>query len=168
MINAKTILGAVATYRRIRVSDIVGPSQERHISRPRMEAYWLLRNMTALSLPAIGRYVGGRDHSTILHGITTIQKRADNEALYWSELEEIRILAQLSIEDESDIRSTAPVDLASRVARATLPPDPRDATRLAQAVLALSVIANDLASSDFDARQAAKAVLAGSRGARHA
>lgn len=33
------------------------------------ECYWRAKQETSWSLPAIGRYFGGRDHTTILHGV---------------------------------------------------------------------------------------------------
>lgn len=43
----------------------------------RQELYWKAHQESALSLPAIGRLVGGRDHTTILHGIRKHQERME-------------------------------------------------------------------------------------------
>lgn len=40
----------------------------------RHKAMWLCRNYSKRSLPEIGRKMGGRDHTTILHGVTKINR----------------------------------------------------------------------------------------------
>lgn len=37
-------------------------------------AMWLARQATAASLPVIGRVLGGRDHTTVLHGVRTMDR----------------------------------------------------------------------------------------------
>lgn len=52
------------------VKDILGPSRMRYVAWPRQELmYEIYTRCPHLSLPAIGRVLGGRDHTTILHGI---------------------------------------------------------------------------------------------------
>jgi chromosomal replication initiator protein len=36
---------------------------------------WLLKSMTSLSLPQIGRALGGRDHTTVMHGVRKHESR---------------------------------------------------------------------------------------------
>lgn len=42
------------------------------IVRPRQICFYLLKTCTTLSLPLIGRCMGGRDHTTVLHGVRKI------------------------------------------------------------------------------------------------
>lgn len=42
------------------------------IVRPRQICFYLLKTCTTLSLPLIGRCMGGRDHTTVLHGARKI------------------------------------------------------------------------------------------------
>jgi chromosomal replication initiator protein len=44
----------------------------RVIARPRQVAMWLAKELTAMSLPAIGEAFGGRDHTTVLHACRTV------------------------------------------------------------------------------------------------
>jgi chromosomal replication initiator protein len=46
---------------------------------------WIAREMTNFSYPALGRVFGGRDHSTVMHGIA----RADEDTAIWELIEEI-------------------------------------------------------------------------------
>lgn len=46
-------------------------STRRHVSivAARNEAFYRLRNETSMSFPEIGKFLGGRDHSTVIHGM---------------------------------------------------------------------------------------------------
>jgi len=49
---------------------------------PRQLAMYLIRRETGASLPAIGELLGGRDHTTILHGCNKIETQIEaDEAL---------------------------------------------------------------------------------------
>jgi len=53
----------------------------RDIARPRQIAMSLTKELTPMSLPAIGDAFGGRDHTTVLHACRTIeaQRSSDSE-----------------------------------------------------------------------------------------
>ncbi|WP_040610938.1 chromosomal replication initiator protein DnaA [Oceaniovalibus guishaninsula] len=70
----------VADHYNIRISDLVGPKRTRIYSRPRQVAMFLAKEFTDRSLPEIGRRFGGRDHTTILHGIRAIAKLCDTDS----------------------------------------------------------------------------------------
>ncbi len=63
----------VSDHYNIRLGDLVGPKRTRIYARPRQVAMYLCKKMTERSLPEIGRHFGGRDHTTILHGIRRIE-----------------------------------------------------------------------------------------------
>lgn len=48
----------------------------------RQVACWLMRKHTVLSLPQIGRALGGRDHSTILHAINRADHLRESDPVY--------------------------------------------------------------------------------------
>lgn len=50
-------------------SDLIGPSRQRYICEARNAAAWVLRNDYHLTVDRIGKLLGRRDHTTILHGI---------------------------------------------------------------------------------------------------
>lgn len=64
----------VSEHFNIRLSDMIGPKRTRTIARPRQIAMYLAKQMTTRSLPEIGRRFGGRDHTTIMHGIRVIEE----------------------------------------------------------------------------------------------
>ena len=63
----------VAEHYNIRLSDMIGPKRLRAIARPRQVAMYLAKQLTPRSLPEIGRRFGGRDHTTIMHGVRKIE-----------------------------------------------------------------------------------------------
>jgi len=80
-INAETIQKTVAEYYKIKVADLFSKKRTRVIVRPRQVAMWLAKNLTSLSYPAIGDAFGGRDHTTVLHAVRTVDelRLKDNE-----------------------------------------------------------------------------------------
>lgn len=62
--------------------DILSKKRSHDISYPRQISMYLIRELTDLSLSAIGKFFGGRDHTTVLHAYRTISKEmADNNEL---------------------------------------------------------------------------------------
>ncbi len=47
--------------------ELLSPSRATRVTWPRQIAMYLARELTSESLPTIGRYFGGRDHTTVLH-----------------------------------------------------------------------------------------------------
>ncbi len=68
------ILKLVATTYGLTLADIQGSSRTQPLATHRQIAMYLCRELTDLSLPKIGRLFGGRDHTTIIHGINKIKK----------------------------------------------------------------------------------------------
>jgi len=74
---ATAALLAVATEHDISVSELRGPARCHRIAHPRQELMWLLYHHHSMSYPQIGRFLGGRDHTTIMHGVARHQERID-------------------------------------------------------------------------------------------
>jgi len=53
---------------------LIGSTRVREIVLPRHIAFFLAHHLTVNSLPAIGRRFGGRDHTTVLHGIRKVEE----------------------------------------------------------------------------------------------
>jgi chromosomal replication initiator protein len=76
------ILSAVARHYRLAEGQLTGPSRAKAVSVPRQLAMYLIRQETGASLPEIGQLLGGRDHTTILHGFGRIESQIEiDEAL---------------------------------------------------------------------------------------
>jgi len=73
-INPENIKKKVCSYFNIKVADIESSKRTRNLAFPRQIAMYLCREMTQESLPKIGNYFGGRDHTTVLHACDKISK----------------------------------------------------------------------------------------------
>lgn len=73
-VTVDEILRKVSEHYNIRLADMIGPKRVRTIARPRQVAMYLAKTMTTKSLPDIGRRFGGRDHTTIMHGIRKVEE----------------------------------------------------------------------------------------------
>ena len=73
LINITLIQKEVASFFGISVQDLCSKKRTKGIVRPRQIAIYLCRIFTDESLLEIGRGFGGRDHSTVLHSIATIE-----------------------------------------------------------------------------------------------
>ena len=71
-LSIEHIQKTVADYFKIKVADMHSKKRTRVIARPRQVAMFLAKDITPMSLPAIGDAFGGRDHTTVLHACRTI------------------------------------------------------------------------------------------------
>ncbi|WP_230976238.1 chromosomal replication initiator protein DnaA [Pseudothauera nasutitermitis] len=71
-LSIEHIQKTVADYYKIKVADMHSKKRTRAVARPRQVAMWLAKELTPMSLPAIGDAFGGRDHTTVLHACRTI------------------------------------------------------------------------------------------------
>ncbi len=73
-ITIEEIQRKVSEHYNIRLSDLIGPRRMRTLARPRQIAMYLAKQLTSRSLPEIGRRFGGRDHTTVMHGVRKIEE----------------------------------------------------------------------------------------------
>ena len=84
----------VAEHYNVRLSDLIGPKRLRTIARPRQVAMYLAKQLTSRSLPEIGRRFGGRDHTTIMHGVRKIEELAATDSQLADDLQLLKRLLQ--------------------------------------------------------------------------
>ncbi|MDX1961534.1 MAG: DnaA/Hda family protein [Pirellulales bacterium] len=73
--NMRTITNLCAKYFGFKAPDLLSPSRRRAVVNARNLAMYLARSLSEVSLEQLGRHFGGRDHTTVLHGIRTIEQR---------------------------------------------------------------------------------------------
>ena len=71
-ITPQLIIEVVSEHFHISVDQMISKNRSRDIAKPRQIAMYLCKNMTSSPLDAIGQLLGGRDHSTIIHGIRSV------------------------------------------------------------------------------------------------
>jgi hypothetical protein len=75
-ITVADVIRETAAKHRLTVAELLGPSRERKYVRPRQEAmYQVFTKCPHISYPEAGRRMGGRDHTTVLHGVKAHAKR---------------------------------------------------------------------------------------------
>ena len=89
-VSLEEIKRKVADHYNIRLSDMVGPKRTRCYARPRQVAMYLCKQLTSRSLPEIGRSFGGRDHTTVMHGVRRIDELRLQDAEIADDLELLR------------------------------------------------------------------------------
>jgi len=89
-ITVEEIQRKVSEHYNIRLSDMIGPKRVRTYARPRQVAMYLAKTMTSRSLPEIGRRFGGRDHTTVMHGVKRIEELKAKDAQIAEDLELLR------------------------------------------------------------------------------
>ncbi|MGZ8566061.1 MAG: chromosomal replication initiator protein DnaA [Actinomycetota bacterium] len=72
-IPPQLIMEETATYFSLSTGDLTSKSRSRPLTQARHIAMYLMRDCTALSLVKIGEIFGGRDHTTVLHGIKKVE-----------------------------------------------------------------------------------------------
>ena len=91
-VGIDNIQKTVADYYKIKVAEFFSKKRTRAIARPRQVAMWLCREVTSHSFPEIGDAFGGRDHTTVIHAVKTI----DSLRLKESELNhDLHVLLQV-------------------------------------------------------------------------
>ena len=73
-ITPRQVLTQVTTYYQIKTADIKGSRRLQSVSLPRQVIMYLLRKELQMPLKEIGRMLGGRDHTTIMHGEDKVAK----------------------------------------------------------------------------------------------
>jgi chromosomal replication initiator protein len=86
---SELIREAVASHFNMCPDLLVGKGRKRKIARPRQIAMALTREITGKSLPEIGRDFG-RDHTTVLHAVRTVQTLCSTNDKVRSHYHELR------------------------------------------------------------------------------
>ncbi len=73
-VTIEEIQKKVAEHFNIRVADMHSARRARAVARPRQVAMYLSKQLTARSLPEIGRRFGGRDHTTVMHAVRKVEE----------------------------------------------------------------------------------------------
>jgi chromosomal replication initiator protein len=78
-IQIQTIINAVTDFYGVKVTDLQSKRRQRSIALPRQLCMYLARRNTRYSLEEIGGYFGGRDHTTVMHAVRTIDERREGD-----------------------------------------------------------------------------------------
>ena len=79
VITPDYIISMVAEHFDVTVDDLCGNKRNSKIVTPRQIAMYLCREIISTPLKSIGKCLGNRDHTTIMHGIDKIEKEINND-----------------------------------------------------------------------------------------
>lgn len=89
-ITPQTIIEVVADHFKITIDQMVSSNRSSFIARPRQIAMYLCKTMTDCSLDVIGSFLGGRNHSTIIHGAAKIAEEYEKDPELKDQIDAIR------------------------------------------------------------------------------
>lgn len=90
VVTPRAIVDAVCQICAVSRDDLLSRKRNREIALPRQIAMYLLRDMTQLSTTLIGAELGGRDHTTVMHGCDKITEDIRKDFELSRKVEEIR------------------------------------------------------------------------------
>ena len=79
-LNIQGIIEAITSYFDLKLADLLSKRRNKSIALPRQIGMYLARKHTRFSLEEIGGYFGGRDHTTVMHAVRTIDQRRSSDA----------------------------------------------------------------------------------------
>ncbi len=77
--KAEDILRVVAEHYGVRPEELRGRGRSKEVVLPRQVAMYLIRELTGASLPEIGQFFQGRDHTTVLYAIQKVQELREQD-----------------------------------------------------------------------------------------
>jgi chromosomal replication initiator protein len=84
----------VADHYAIKLADLKAKNNAKAVAEPRQIAMYLIKTLTAASLPEIGKGFGGKHHSTVIHSLRKIEalrkKDRDFDRLIHSFIQQFR------------------------------------------------------------------------------
>ena len=89
-ITPQLIIEVVSEHFGITVDQIMSKSRSSDVAKPRQIAMYLCKNMTDHPLDSIGQLLGGRDHSTVIHGIKKVTDEISSDQTFAKTVETIR------------------------------------------------------------------------------
>ncbi len=79
LLTPENIINVVADYYGVRPEDIKSQKRNKEIVLPRQIAMYLIRVMNDISLKDVGKILGNRDHTTVIHGYEKIINTMNND-----------------------------------------------------------------------------------------
>ena len=88
-VTLQNIIDVVTHYYNIKLSDLQSRRRHKSVTEPRQICMWLARRHTRFSLEEIGGHFGGRDHTTVMHSIKTVDERSADNANFARQVEQL-------------------------------------------------------------------------------
>ncbi len=89
MVSILQVVGHVTRFFNVRVPDLQGKKRHKSITLPRQVSMYLVRKYTQYSLEETGGFFGGRDHTTVMHSVKTIERLRQTDSGFARQIEQI-------------------------------------------------------------------------------
>lgn len=89
-VSAKKIIEVVSDFYNVTPEDLLKQSRKKEYVNPRQIAMYIIRKELETSLPSIGEFFGGRDHTTVIHAVDKIERAVKEKNSLKQEIELIR------------------------------------------------------------------------------
>lgn len=89
-VSAEKIIKAVSSFYSVEKKEILGKRRYKELVHPRQVIMYLLRHELNYSFPRIGKELGGKDHTTIMHGVEKIAKQIKRDTQLQNEISTIK------------------------------------------------------------------------------
>ena len=89
-ITSELIIEVVAEHYNLKTSDLASVTKKKTIAYPRQIAMYLCRELTNVPLVTVGELLGGRDHSTVIHGCEKISTELQTNEQLKSTIDSLR------------------------------------------------------------------------------
>jgi chromosomal replication initiator protein len=87
--SLQSIIESVTRFYDVKLTDLLSKRRHKSIAMPRQVCMYLARKHTRFSLEEIGGYFGGRDHTTVMHAVRTIEEKAAADPKLKAEIDRI-------------------------------------------------------------------------------
>ena len=84
--SLQSIIESVTRYYDVKLTDLLSKRRHKSIAMPRQVCMYLARKHTRFSLEEIGGYFGGRDHTTVMHAVRTIEEKTGADSKLQAEV----------------------------------------------------------------------------------
>jgi chromosomal replication initiator protein len=81
-VSIQDVFDSVTMFYDAKLSDLLSKKRHKSITVPRQVGMWLARKYTRFSLEEIGGYFGGRDHTTVMHAVKTVEQKMVADELF--------------------------------------------------------------------------------------
>jgi chromosomal replication initiator protein len=85
------VIEAVSDYYQIGKRSLLGDSRVRSVARPRQILMYLLRTHLGIPLEEVGRLVGNRDHTTVMHAVGKVTELATTDVHIREDISKIKL-----------------------------------------------------------------------------
>jgi len=89
-LSLERILDVAARYFGVGVTDLTGRCRSARVALQRQIVMYIMREETGASLPQIGQALGGRDHTTVIHGCERVARQVESDPNLRRQVAELR------------------------------------------------------------------------------